>query len=117
MKLSFGIVLAVTVLVLANAENIEKEYRKVQSECEKPDAIKPRSLCMNVKFGIQKENGDIDKDVLREKIGYDHKLGVDKTNEMINECSVRQGNTAGEAADALSQCIRKYFATVYSKGD
>nr|XP_023023276.1 uncharacterized protein LOC111511491 [Leptinotarsa decemlineata] len=112
MKLCFGIVLAVTVLVLANAENIGELYRNVESECKKPDAIKPLFLCMNVKFGIQKENGDIDEVVLRKNLAQRHKFGADKINEVINECGVRKGITAGEAGDALRHCLRKYFATV-----
>ncbi|XP_023023796.1 uncharacterized protein [Leptinotarsa decemlineata] len=115
MKLCFGIVLAITVLVLANAETTKEKYLRFDSECKKPDAIKSHDLCMNVKFGLQKENGDIDKDVLRAKFGQNLKISADELNEMINECSVRKGNTAAEAGDALSQCIRKYLAPVYSE--
>nr|XP_023027500.1 uncharacterized protein LOC111515510 [Leptinotarsa decemlineata] len=104
MKVCFVFVFGATFLIMANAAKIN--YRKLNEECIQPNALEPISLCMTVKLGLQKENGDIDKEALRTNLGKNTELTADHINEIVNECGDRHGGTAGEAANALSQCIR-----------
>ncbi|CAH1183513.1 unnamed protein product [Phaedon cochleariae] len=62
-------------------------------------------LCMNVKSGIQKENGDVDKDGLKKLIIAD----TDKVDEIVEDCGERNGITAEESALALLKCLKKHI--------
>ncbi|XP_023023794.2 uncharacterized protein [Leptinotarsa decemlineata] len=80
------------------------------------DAIGPHTLCMNVKLGMQKPNGDIDKDELREAV---KKLG-NNINEatvenIVNDCGKRVEDTPNEAAITLYQCYARHAKTTHGK--
>nr|ALR72503.1 odorant binding protein 15 [Colaphellus bowringi] len=119
---------AVAFLALAFAEETEKEkMKRIHEECQSDPATKveesvlkaaeegdvdvtkigPHTLCMNVKVGLQKENGDIVKDELR--AGLRRVPGVDesKIESIVEECGQREGGTAEEAAIKLFQCLQK----------
>ncbi|CAG9825363.1 unnamed protein product [Phaedon cochleariae] len=90
------------------ADPVTKADEDVMSKFFKDEPIDEtkfakHALCMNVKSGIQKENGDIDKDVV--KILFSNN---EKVDEIVVECGEKKGSTVEEAALALYKCFRKY---------
>ncbi|XP_074039074.1 uncharacterized protein isoform X2 [Leptinotarsa decemlineata] len=103
MKVSIFVFVA-TFLVLTNAAT--RSFKQVNDECMLQNAIKPVALCFTIKLGIQNENGDINKEALRASLLKTVQMNAESIDKIVNECGDRQGDTAGEAAEALGQCIR-----------
>lgn len=87
----------------------EKEIAKIfQGQPIEVEALGAHLLCVNKKFNIQNDNGDIDQENFR-KVYVALNKSLDKTDIVIANCSVKkEGATPEEAAVELIKCTRKY---------
>ncbi|XP_023021985.2 B2 protein [Leptinotarsa decemlineata] len=69
-----------------------------------PKKVGLHTLCMNVHAGLQKENGDIDKDDLRRALSEGIHDSA-KVEAIVADCGVRVGDTPEEASVNLFRCI------------
>ncbi|CAG9825358.1 unnamed protein product [Phaedon cochleariae] len=79
---------------------IEKFYKDEPVDETK---LAKHALCINMKVGIQKPNGDIDKEGFKKWMS-----GIDNGDQIIEECGNKTGSTAEETTLALYKCFRKH---------
>nr|XP_023027135.1 uncharacterized protein LOC111515132 [Leptinotarsa decemlineata] len=115
-------VFVVVILALAHAsESDREEAERYHLECQKdpasrigegagPNSFAAHTLCVGVKMGTFKPNGDVDVEGLRKFL---IRTGVDplKIDRIVHECSKRNGVTAVEAAMGMMGCLAKWTAT------
>ncbi|KAG5882957.1 hypothetical protein JTB14_019078 [Gonioctena quinquepunctata] len=111
MKFSTISLLTVAVLTVVHADSgsLDKNL-KFAAEClsDGPKGSPPYVFCLNVKIGLQKRNGDIDKDQLRAFLlsfpGADPFL----IDTIVKDCGKRHVGTALEIADNLKRCVESH---------
>uniref|UniRef100_A0A6P7FEM8 Uncharacterized protein LOC114329534 n=1 Tax=Diabrotica virgifera virgifera TaxID=50390 RepID=A0A6P7FEM8_DIAVI len=82
------------------------EKRRNGEKVDDPKLAK-HALCMNVQAGLQKENGDINVDKLREIVS-DGTSDLNLINPVVEKCSKKEGDTAEDAAVNLIKCISSH---------
>ncbi|CAH1155125.1 unnamed protein product [Phaedon cochleariae] len=116
-------------VTLVSARPAEKKWEaklhKIHDECQltaptrSPEEVtltldiarvKALSLCINVKSGIQNEQGDIDRAALGSLLGQDP-----QAEEIVKQCGDRKGDTPPDAAYRLFQCLVDYMSVSQPK--
>ncbi|KAG5882958.1 hypothetical protein JTB14_019079 [Gonioctena quinquepunctata] len=129
MKCIAVVISVIAILVQAKIdENAKDLFERLHSECQADpatkvtdavleaskkgdidvEAIGPHTLCMNTKLGMQRPNGDVDKDELRAAITKIVVADDAKLDEIATDCGKRDGETANEAAVNLYLCFAKH---------
>ncbi|CAH1110281.1 unnamed protein product [Psylliodes chrysocephalus] len=128
--MKYGCIIFFCFLAVTFANDTKEEIKKSHESCQNDPATKLKddtldnlrkgkpvddpnlpkhTLCMNVVLGIQKENGDIDKDALKKDLEKEIN-DANKVSKILDACGTRAaGNTATEAATALSICLHKHL--------
>ncbi|CAG9825360.1 unnamed protein product [Phaedon cochleariae] len=83
-----------------NEDLMEKFFK---NEPVDESLLAKHALCINVKLGVQKPNGDVDKEGFKKWLG-----GSDNGEQLIEECGNKKGSTAEESTLALYKCFRKH---------
>nr|UTN00823.1 odorant binding protein [Semanotus bifasciatus] len=91
------------------ATRLDKEMIEKLRKHEEVDKkqLRAYSLCMTKKLGIQKENGDVDKEALKKTLA---KAINDETklNKLVGECGARR-DTIGETAEEIMRCFHEHI--------
>uniref|UniRef100_A0A6P7FN97 Uncharacterized protein LOC114329533 isoform X3 n=1 Tax=Diabrotica virgifera virgifera TaxID=50390 RepID=A0A6P7FN97_DIAVI len=91
------------------ATRIDEIVYEKRRNGEKVDEKKlaKHTLCINVQAGLQKENGDINVDKLRELLN-DGTRDLNLINRVVEKCSKKEGDTTEDAAVNLVKCIASH---------
>ncbi|XP_072394786.1 B2 protein-like [Diabrotica undecimpunctata] len=83
--------------------DLEMIIKLQQGEFSDDPKLKKQFLCMNKKIGVQKENGDIDEAVIKERINQITN-DAKRTEELMKKCLIKKA-TPEESAFESYKCL------------
>ncbi|KAJ8955672.1 hypothetical protein NQ318_008541 [Aromia moschata] len=94
------------------ATNVDEDLLKKAYNDEPAEGPQLRAhvLCMSKKLGLQKDNGDLDKDTLRLQLSRAISDEA-KLNQAVDKCGVQKDNPEATAA-AILKCFHDYVGHV-----